>query len=574
MLSKENPCIYVLKLLPLVCVLLLEVEGEEFNIKEFEQKLSSYFECLNRSATSKIAKIKNTNPPSFSDLQKIAQNWNYLSNGFKKIYIDAISIPNDYLAYKSKGFGIEVYFTTNGINAVDTTDTWGIDSLNWHKRNPAKNGIPDYVEEVAWSLDSAWNLEVNRFGFPKPYPYNSSSNASYIVQIVSENAGNYGLTYPTGPIQGSSGFMSLVTIRNNWHGWDYNEIINYESHPESGIRVTCAHELFHAIQYRMSKNVKEDIFLDDFPVSWLEATSGMMEELAFGDVNDFTQYAKSYFDNPTLFTAFGKSTGTEIYANSLITLFTYKRLGDSTGINFFRSIFLRNMSGPFNFNDLIKYASELSGLSWTENLGLFYSLSFFTADRVYKNRFLDDASLLPAWKYLIGEGNKDSIISKVVLPWSVQFVSYLNEGNEGNILKFTGRVSGVDNKNFSLHVITRANSGTYDSIIKIDISGIDTITGEIINWNTMSEAILVLTNGDRDNNLSFKIGFRKSPLMVKKSIIDMYDKHIESDHRTFLLSGRQINKNFPMKSLDHKSGSVYLITQRENENVNRKIRIK
>ena len=46
--------------------------------------------------------------------------------------------------------------------------------------------------------------------------------------------------------------------------------MGYQEHPEYGVRVTCAHELFHAVQYAMSWDVKESIFLDDFPLSCIE----------------------------------------------------------------------------------------------------------------------------------------------------------------------------------------------------------------------------------------------------------------------------------------------------------------
>lgn len=568
--------VFIVKLLPFICILSLGAEGRDTNVAELEQRLTPYFQMVHRSAIKKTAKQVRSIPPSFNDLQKIALNWEYLSTGFKKIYLDAAAIPSDFLSYKSRGFGIEVFYTKKGTDAVDTTDNWGIDTLNWRERITIKNGIPDYVDEVAWALDSAWYMEVVRFGFPMPQPYYSTGSSNYKVQITAQESGVYGLTYPTGPAQGSTGFMSLVTIRNSWAGWDYNEIIDYGTHPEKGIRVTCAHELFHAIQYRMARTEKEDIYIDDFPVSWLEATSGMMEELAFGDINDFTQYSKSYFNNPALFNVFGNSIGNEVYANVLMCLFLDNEITKASGINFFKSIFFDNMSAVFSFDTLLNRAAVLSGTSWTELLGLFHASSFFTASRSSKNRFIGDAQLLPSWSYTVGEGRTGTILSKTVSPWSVQFVSYVNDGKEGDTLRFSGKTSGIDKKNFSLHIITRNVNNSKDSIITLNLAGKDTFGVEIVDWNVLSEAIIVISNGNRNYNLSVKIGFGQGPEFVNHNIFNnpvVYNR--DCLEKTFLLNGKQMCNDIGFRNdlRYHKFGSGYRITQLNNKKSNIKVQM-
>lgn len=221
-------------------------------LRTLENQFLPYFQYRSQTRKSPRYDTPVSRPPNTMELMKIVRSWSLLSDGFKKVYQQAIDIPANFLMFRSPGYGIEIYFTNNGIDAPDSTDKWYADSSDWHRRIDSPNGIPDYIDEVAWAIDSAWTMEIRRFGFPAPFPYkndiHSSENYKVIVESLDDNV--YGLTYPVEP-DSSAGFHSLLSIRNKWNGWDINDIIDYETHPEKGIRITCAHEFFHAIQYRI-----------------------------------------------------------------------------------------------------------------------------------------------------------------------------------------------------------------------------------------------------------------------------------------------------------------------------------
>ena len=122
--------------------------------------------------------------PTTADLRTIATRWNELSAGFRKVYLEALEIPADYRMYQSPGFGVEIYYTTGGEDGVDTLDTLqGEEDDRWQLKS-GSNGIPDYIDEVARALDSTWNMEIERFGFPEPHPYSSGDHNSSAPSVV------------------------------------------------------------------------------------------------------------------------------------------------------------------------------------------------------------------------------------------------------------------------------------------------------------------------------------------------------------------------------------------------------
>ena len=73
--------------------------------------------------------------------------------------------------YISPGKHFEVYYSPSPIKSFLQNDNYGFDTLNnWRQKISAPNGIPDYVDEIAWALDSSWSIEVDRFGFQEPIP--------------------------------------------------------------------------------------------------------------------------------------------------------------------------------------------------------------------------------------------------------------------------------------------------------------------------------------------------------------------------------------------------------------------
>ncbi len=484
-------------------------------LSALEERLLPWFEnSFPRTSTVLRKRSSGIPGPNAADLMKIARNWRFLSPAFRKTYLEALEIPAGFRMYRSPGFGIEIHFATRGDDAVDTADRYGPEVNEWRILTGDPNGVPDYVDQAAFALDSAWSMEIVRFGFPRPFPYITGefSSDNYRVVIREMSFDYYGLTSPVGSDTDSDdGFPSIITIRNSWEGWDINEVIEYESHPEKGIRITCVHEFFHAIQYRMSRQVREDVYLDDFPLSWVEGTACMMEELGFPEVNDYSQYAVDYFENPSRFSVFGTAHDQTIYSNVLACLFLYRALApEPRGIEWFRGIFVGNMEKPSPFTHLLDEASRGQGRTWTDILNEFHTASFYSGARSSKNRFISDAAVLPEWSYTRGGIPPGEPVELTVKPSSMRCISFVNNGNESTGIL---RVSCIAHNDpgpgaFAVRVVLRdGEDADRDSTIVLLPSSPDTTSAVAGNWTLWEEAVAVVTCGIRDGDLRLTLRF-------------------------------------------------------------------
>jgi hypothetical protein len=406
--------------------------------------------------------------------------------------------------YRSPGYGVEIYYAESGIDAPDSTDNWKADSSEWRKRLTSPNGIPDYIDEVAWAIDSAWSMEIDTFGFPAPLPFKSTTYSSdnYKVVIESLESNVYGTTYPL-ESNDSAGFRSLLTIRNTWKGWNINKVIDYETHPEKSVRITCTHEFFHAIQYRMTHRVNKSIYLDDFPVSWLEGNAVMMEELAFPDINDYTQYSGYYFKSPTSFSVFSRATDESIYSNALVCMYLYRHLTDPPHrMAFFREIMDSNFVSPRPFDTLLSKIAVRFHINWAAMLNDFHVSSFFTEKNSRDSIFIDDAPILPRLNYTAGNSISEKDITKTVNPRSVQILSYIRNQNDKNILKIKiANSAPVKTVEMAVGcILHHTGSPQQDSIIHCPAFDSDSVLISVDSWRTWNEIIVVITNGIANNN--------------------------------------------------------------------------
>ena len=137
-----------------------------------------------------------------NDLVLLAKVWNSLSPDFKQLYQQATQIPSQDTFYVSPSGHFEVYYTTKGEEPINSADNYGFGAAgNWRTKNNQPNGVPDYVDEVAWDLDSAWSMEIGRFQYIQPIPYTDATHTSnrFKVVIASLGEGYYGETFPGAP---------------------------------------------------------------------------------------------------------------------------------------------------------------------------------------------------------------------------------------------------------------------------------------------------------------------------------------------------------------------------------------
>jgi hypothetical protein len=476
-------------------------------IEQFESILKPVFEKRNGIRSGLTDKLTD------NDLIFLAKNWNKLSPSFINLYLSSLSIPSRFSGYSSPGGNFEVYYTTTGDSAVPVADAYGYSQSDWRVKETGANGTPDYVDEVAWALDSSWSMEVERFGFKAPYAYTNSSHQSSAYKVIilkMEGDFDYGMTYPAGDAGQTTGLRSYIELRNEWSSPEWGD---YNEYPEVAAHITCAHEFFHSIQYSMGHDDRPS-YIDYFPGGWLEGTAVLMEELSFPDVDDYLQYlfgATSYFGDPSLSVFFDNNDAIYTYANSVVALYLYWRAFESPSISFIRRLFFRNEENLQEFSENMTGASVDEGSSWKNILHDFHVNSFFTGTRADTVRFLPDAELMPEWIYDPDTPDENGAVAKTILPYAMSVFAVTPALIDADTMGI--RVSSGDDSSglWVADAILTDTSGNV-SVIGTGFKSENEAVVNIPDWRSYKEVAVVVTNADAETELDCIAYFSDSPL--------------------------------------------------------------
>jgi hypothetical protein len=182
---------------------------------------------------------------------------------------------------------IRFHYTTSGYHAVNNSDNNG-------------NSIPDYIDSVAMIFNNVTNLLHNNMSYLHPpsdgyYSIDRDNGGSnhYDVYIRNLSSRYYGYVQPEEFAQGNgdneqsisrtenNAFTSYMAMRNNYKNFPLEELMN--------IKVTIAHEYYHAIQFGY----------DGWEKPWLlESSAVWMEEEIYDEINDCYQYMEEWFKFP------------------------------------------------------------------------------------------------------------------------------------------------------------------------------------------------------------------------------------------------------------------------------------
>ncbi len=181
-----------------------------------------------------------------------------------------------------------IHYTTSGVDAVYQSN---VDIA------PA-DGIPDYVNRVSEIADSVYNFITVYLGFPPPPQddfYPDGGDSLYDIYIQELGLSYYGYTQGEIAINAQSATSYLV-IDNNYN------FAPYSTRPLDAVRVTIAHEFFHAIHFGMDYTEYEgaNTYNDPARLYWWEMSSTWMEEAAYDAINDYYGYLKAFYDYPWL----------------------------------------------------------------------------------------------------------------------------------------------------------------------------------------------------------------------------------------------------------------------------------
>ena len=184
-----------------------------------------------------------------------------------------------------------IHYDTTGINAPRLTDVM-----------PAY-GVPDYIDSVALVFEYVWEYEVdslgygqsleNIIGFHGPMPDNGEGGSDAFDVYVSNIGQNYyGITWTE---CNQYHCPSYIEVDNDYAEPIYDSL-GYGDRPMYALKVTAAHEFFHAIHYSLDRHEAGD----NVRYWWQEASAVWMEDEVFDYVNDYLFSLPYFFWYPWL----------------------------------------------------------------------------------------------------------------------------------------------------------------------------------------------------------------------------------------------------------------------------------
>lgn len=170
------------------------------------------------------------------------------------------------------------HYDKTGSDAVSATDT-------------NNNTTPDYVEFMAAEFENVYKKEIETLGFVAPPSDGQEGGGQdlYDVYISNIEQGTYGFVSPeitvgdnpNSPATETQATTSWMAMRNNYDNFGL---------ADDAVRVTAAHEFFHAIQFGYNSRLPSAF--------GFEGTAAWMEEEIYPRVDDNFQYLNTIFESP------------------------------------------------------------------------------------------------------------------------------------------------------------------------------------------------------------------------------------------------------------------------------------
>lgn len=181
--------------------------------------------------------------------------------------------------------------------------------------NPA-DGHPDYVNRCAEIFDYVYDIEINQMGYTPPPPDGTSGGGTNQYDVyMHKYSGAYGVTFSDGPVFNygtppRTAYKSYIYVDPTYDGFGYSD----RTLP---LKVTAAHEFFHAIQFAYNINAG----------NWfMEISSTWIEDIVYDAINDYRYYLSAFFNSPQ--TSLTKFDGSHEYASCIYGHYISENFGN------------------------------------------------------------------------------------------------------------------------------------------------------------------------------------------------------------------------------------------------------
>lgn len=241
-----------------------------------------------------------------------------------------------------------------------------------HYDTTGSDAVQYSVIEIAKAIDSVYNFEVLKMGFPSaPEDFGAGGDNRYDIYIKNITP-LYGYTEFENLI-GPNRFTSFMVIDNSFHE------DSYYTKGINAAKVTLAHEYHHAIQIGNYRYAESDTW-------FYELTSTSMEEFVFDSINDYYAYMPNFFNRPDkIFTGF------DGYSQAIWNIYLHKIFDNDFSI-FVRQWELMKTNPAL---ECIKKSIEERGKSFKTVFSQFYLYNYYTGYRSKPDKYYEEGINYP-----------------------------------------------------------------------------------------------------------------------------------------------------------------------------------
>ncbi|MFL5731495.1 MAG: MXAN_6640 family putative metalloprotease, partial [Cytophagaceae bacterium] len=231
------------------------------------------------------------------------------------------------LVYNTPHFAI--HYTKSGLDAVPLADV-----------NPA-NSIPDYVDFMAAVFDTVYvRAQREKYTMP-PSDGTAGGSALYDVYIQQLGVGLYGYCQPETQVNDNPNSPAIVETDAMTSYMAMNNSYTWTTSTDTSVKVTCAHEFFHAIQFGYESNDSDFLY---------EATAVWMEDHRFPGLDDNLQYLPDFFQDPDVALDWSDYVDGSAYSGHFYSSWIYfKHMTDYTADSIIKTILINSI----NNSDLV-----------------------------------------------------------------------------------------------------------------------------------------------------------------------------------------------------------------------------
>ncbi|MEE1507236.1 MAG: MXAN_6640 family putative metalloprotease, partial [Candidatus Neomarinimicrobiota bacterium] len=306
----------------------------------------------------------------------------------------------------------------------------------------------------------------------------------YDVYIRNLSSRYYGYTQPEEFAQGKgdnersktvvekNAFTSYMVMRNNYKNFPLSELKN--------IKVTAAHEYFHAIQFGY----------DGWEMPWLlEASAVWMEEEMYDDINDCYQYMADWFKQPERSL---DEDGYHWYGSFILFEYIEQHMGGTETI---RRLFDESVQSNSRERDgshaALNASLKQQGFSFQQALnGMSVANKIMSSLPAAENYSYDEAESYPVdgpailKKVNFQTGNRDTVSSTKLSRFASQYIQIITQKPvQVDLFNMSGPLSDLQ-----LNAILKKNDNSYlvisSSSINIDPVDLKSIHLSIVSHDT------------------------------------------------------------------------------------------